>query len=134
MIFIDSNIPMYLVGAEHPHKVDARRLLEQLIAKDERLVTDAEVLQEILHRYTAIDRKDAIQPAFDAIVGIVDEVFPIEAADVEQAKTVLAGSRRLSARDALHIAIMERHGIGRILSFDTGFDTRPGIVRIGTIS
>ena len=125
---------MYLVGAEHPHKVDARRLLEQLIAKDERLVTDAKVLQEILHRYTAIDRKDAIQPAFDAIVGIVDEVFPIEAADVEQAKTVLAGSRRLSARDALHIAIMERHGIDRILSFDTGFDARPGIVRIGTIS
>jgi predicted nucleic acid-binding protein len=134
VIFIDSNIPMYLVGAEHPYKVDARRLLEQLIAKDERLVTDAEVLQEILQRYTAIDRKDAIQPAFDAIVGIVDEVFPIEAADVEQAKTVLAGSRRLSARDALHIAIMERHGIDRILSFDTGFDTRPGIVRIGTIS
>ena len=134
MIFIDSNIPMYLVGAEHPHKVDARRLLEQLIAKDERLVTDAEVLQEILHRYTAIDRKDAIQPAFDAIVGIVDEVFPIEAADVEQAKTVLAGSRRLSARDALHIAIMERHGSDRILSFDTGFDTRPGIFRVGTIS
>lgn len=134
MIFIDSNIPMYLVGAEHPHKVDAKRLLEQLIANDERLVTDAEVLQEILHRYTAIERKDAIQPAFDAIVGIVDEVFPIEAADVEQAKTVLAGSSRLSARDALHIAIMERHSIDRILSFDTGFDTRPGIVRIGTIS
>jgi predicted nucleic acid-binding protein len=133
VIFIDSNIPMYLVGAEHPHKVDARRLLEQLIAKDERLVTDAEVLQEILHRYTAIDRKDAIQPAFDAIVGIVDEVFPIEAADVEQAKTVLAGSRRLAARDALHIAIMERHGIDRILSFDAGFDVRPGIVRIGAV-
>jgi len=133
VIFIDSNIPMYLVGEEHPHKVDARRLLERLIAKDERLVTDAEVLLEILHRYTAIDRKDAIQPAFDAIVGIVDEVFPIEAADVEQAKTVLAGSRRLSARDALHIAIMERHGIDRILSFDTGFDTRPGIVRIGAV-
>jgi hypothetical protein len=134
VIFIDSNIPMYLVGAEHPRKVDAGRLLEKLIAKDERLVTDAEVLQEILHRYTAIDRKDAIQPAFDAIVGIVDEVFPIESADVERAKTVLAGSRRLSARDALHIAIMERHGIDRILSFDTGFDTRPGIVRIGAIS
>jgi hypothetical protein len=81
VIFIDSNIPMYLVGEEHPHKVDARRLLERLIAKDERLVTDAEVLLEILHRYTAIDRKDAIQPAFDAIVGIVDEVLPIEAAE-----------------------------------------------------
>jgi uncharacterized protein len=132
--FIDSNIPMYLVGAENPHKVDAQRLLEQLIAKDERLVTDAEVLQEILHRYAAIQRLDAVQPAFDAIVGVVDQVFSIEASDVERAKTVLAGSRLLSARDALHVAIMERHGIGSILSFVAGFDSRPGITRIGAIT
>ena len=63
MIFIDSNVPMYLVGSEHPHKVDAQRLLESCISDDERLVTDAEVLQEILHRYAAIGRKDAISPA-----------------------------------------------------------------------
>ena len=134
MILVDSNIPMYLIGAAHPRKVDAQRILEQLIAKDERLVTDVEVLQEILHRYTAIDRREAIQPAFDAIMGVVDEVLPIEVADVERAKTVLAGSRQLSARDALHIAIMERHGIHRILSFDSGFDSRPGLSRIGTVS
>jgi predicted nucleic acid-binding protein len=132
--FIDSNIPMYLVGAEHPHKVDAQRVLEKLIAKEERLVTDAEVLQEILHRYAAIDRRDAIQPAFDAITGIVDEIYAIEAADVDRAKIVLAGSRTLSARDALHVAIMERHGVDRILSFDAGFDSRPGIRRISEIS
>lgn len=51
MIFVDSNIPMYLVGAPHPHKDSARRLLEQTVAQGEVLVTDAEVLQEILHRY-----------------------------------------------------------------------------------
>ena len=28
MIFVDSNIPMYLVGAAHPHKVEAQRVLE----------------------------------------------------------------------------------------------------------
>lgn len=50
MIFIDSNIPVYLVGAPHPHKADAQRLLERSIAERARLVTDAEVLQEILHR------------------------------------------------------------------------------------
>ena len=32
------------------------------------LLTDAEVLQEILHRYVAINRRDAIQPAFDALL------------------------------------------------------------------
>ena len=59
MIFIDSNIPMYLVGAEHPLKGAARRLLEAGIGRGERLVTDAEVLQEILHRYWAIQRLEA---------------------------------------------------------------------------
>jgi len=36
----------------------------------------------------------------------------------------------LSARDALHIAVMEQNGIGRILSFDSGFDGLPGITRL----
>lgn len=69
MIFIDSNVPMYLVGATHPNKVLARRILENWIAHDERLVTDVEVLQEILHRYVAIARREAILPAFEALTG-----------------------------------------------------------------
>ena len=59
MILIDSNVPMYLVGAAHPHKADAQRLLERLVIDNRRLVSDAEVLQEILHRYVAIGRPDA---------------------------------------------------------------------------
>ena len=49
MIFIDANIPMYLVGASHPNKDAARRALELCINRGERLVTSAEVMQEILH-------------------------------------------------------------------------------------
>ncbi|MCI0546231.1 MAG: type II toxin-antitoxin system VapC family toxin [Candidatus Rokubacteria bacterium] len=130
MIFIDSNIPMYLVGATHPHKTDAQRLLERSIAGRERLVTDAEVLQEILHRYVAIDRRDAVQPAFDTLLGVVDEVFPVELAAVERAKAIVLGKRQLSSRDALHVAVMEHHDITRILSFDAGFDGLPGIQRL----
>lgn len=129
MIFLDSNIPMYLVGAPHPHKADSQRLLENAIAARERLVTDVEVLQEILHRYTAINRREAIQPAFDALLGAVDEVFPIDLADVERAKTIVYG-KTLSARDAVHLATMERHGVSRIMTFDSGFDSYPGIARI----
>ncbi len=130
MILIDSNIPMYLVGASHPHKNDAQRLVERFIANRERLVTDAEVLQEILHRYIAIDRRDAIQPAFDALLGVVDEVLNVDQPSVERAKEIVLGYRKLSARDALHLAIMEKHGVGQILSFDSGFDGFPGIVRL----
>ena len=105
-------------------------MLEKLIRARQRLTTDAEVLQEILHRYVAIDRRDAIQPAFDALLGVVDEVLAVDNKTVERAKQIVLEYRRLSARDAIHLSIMERHGIERILSFDSGFDAFPGITRL----
>lgn len=131
MIFVDSSVPMYLVGAPHPHKADAQRILEAAIAAGERLVTSAEVLQEILHRYVAIGRRDAIQPAFDALLGVVDEVLAVTRPDVERAKDLLFGHPGLSARDALHVAVMRREGIERVMSFDGSFDGVPGMARLG---
>ena len=121
---------MYLVGAAHSHKTDAKRWLEELVSGQQRLVTDAEVLQEILHRYVAIERPDAIQPAFDALLGVVDDVFSVDKAAVERAKVIVFGHKGLSARDAVHLAVMQIHGIKRILSFDRGFDAFPGITRL----
>ena len=131
MILIDSNVPMYLVGAAHPHKADAQRLLERLAIDNRRLVSDVEVLQEILHRYVAIDRRDAIQPAFDALLGVVDQVLPITVETLHSARDIVLGSPALSARDALHAAVMRQHDIQEILSFDRGFDDIPGIRRLG---
>ena len=129
-MLVDSNIPMYLVGASHPNKANAERLLERLTLDRQRLVTDAEVLQEIFRRYAAIDRRDAIQPAFDAILRVVDEVFVIDQPVVDRAKQIVLPYRRLSARDAVHLAVMEKNGIERILSFDAGVDVYPKITRL----
>lgn len=130
MIFIDANIPMYLVGGEHPNREAARRALEEAVAVGESLCTDAEVLQEILHRYTATRRTDSLDPAFDSLLAVVDIVYPIELADVERARRLLRTTPRLAARDALHVAVMQARDVGRILSFDAGFDGIPGIVRV----
>jgi uncharacterized protein len=130
VIFVDSNIPMYLVGAPHPNKDATRRLLESCIERAERLVTSAEVYQEILHRYRAIRRPDAIGPAFAALNGVIDEVFPVELPDVERARDLLLGHPELSSRAAFHASIMNRHGVSRILTFDPGFDAIPGIDRV----
>lgn len=121
---------MYLVGAPHPHKLDAQRSLERCIGERIALVTDAEVLQEILHRYVAIRRRDAIQPAFDALLAVVDDVFPVDRRAVERAKVIVLERAGLSARDALHVALMEQSGVTRIASFDTGYDAIPGIERV----
>ena len=130
MIFVDSNIPMYLIGAAHPRKTEAQVILERLIASGQRLVTDVEVLQEILHRYTAINRREAIGPALQATLDIVDEVIPIERAEVLRAGEIVQNPELVSARDAVHIAVMERHAIRSILSFDADFDRWPGLERI----
>ena len=124
---------MYLVGAAHPHKTDSQILLERLIAAGERLVTDAEVLQEVLHRYAAIDRREAIEPVFRVILDVVDDVLAIEKRDVLRAGEIAQNRALLSARDAVHIAVMERHGIESILSFDADFDRWPGLKRIHRI-
>jgi uncharacterized protein len=133
LIFVDSNIPMYLMGAAHPHKTEAQVILERLIAAGQRLVTDAEVLQEILHRYTAIEKREAIGPTLQVTLDIVDEVFPIEKTEVLRAGEITQNRALLSARDAVHIAVMERHGIRSILSFDGDFDRWPGLQRIHRI-
>jgi len=130
LIFIDSNIPMYLVGAPHPHKTDSRIILERLIADGRRLVTDVEVLQEILHRYTTINKREAIGPAIHTTLDIADEIFPIEKADVVRAAEMVQHEKWLSAGDAIHIAVMEHHGVSSILSFDADFDRWPGLKRI----
>lgn len=129
MILVDANIPMYLVGAPHPHKIDAQRLLERAVAERQRLVTDAEVFQEILHRYTAIGRRDAIGPAFEVLRSVVDEILPVDWQAVNRARELVLAHVTMSARDALHVAVMEHRGIGVVMSFDKGFDGVPGITR-----
>ena len=89
-----------------------------------------EVLQEVLHRYEGVKRFDAIQPAFDVLLDLADEVLPVELVHVERAKQVVMGAGRLSARDALHVAVMESVGVSRILSYDGGFDAVPGLERL----
>jgi len=130
LIFVDSNVPMYLIGNRHPHKLDAQRALERLAGERRRMVTSSEVFQEILHRYVSTDRRDRIEQGFASLREIVDEVLALTEEDVFAAKDLTHAHRGLSSRDAVHAAVMRRHGIAEILSFDRGFDALTGITRL----
>jgi predicted nucleic acid-binding protein len=121
---------MYLVGAPHPNKDRTISLLSQLVQSEERLVTDVEVYQEILHRYTSIDRVDAIDAACEVLDSITDDVLTYGMLEIRTARSLIGSIGGLSARDALHLAVMRRAGITRILSFDHGFDACPGVDRV----
>jgi uncharacterized protein len=130
VIFVDANVPMYLIGDKHPHRLDAQYALERLTGERQRLVTSSEIFQEMLHRYISIGRRDWIELAYDTLRGIVDDVFAVEEADVFAAKDLVHSHPRLSARDAVHAAVMRRRQITEILSFDRGFDAVSGIRRL----
>jgi hypothetical protein len=130
VIFVDANVAMYLVGREHPHKLDAQYLLERLTGERQRLVTSSEAFQEILHRYISIDRREKIELAFETLRGLVDDVLAVDEHDVLAAKDLVHAHPRLSARDAVHAAVMRRHQITELLSFDRGFDAVTGISRL----
>lgn len=127
MTYVDSNIPMYLVGTSHPNKSRTLSTLETLITSREKLVTCAETIQEILHRFSAIERRKDIQICVDGLFSFVDEIFPVDEKDALAAKDILLAHSKLSARDALHAAVMHRRGIDSIFTFDLGFRVLPNL-------
>ena len=131
MIFIDSNVPMYVVGAPRANRDRAISILNELARDGEHLITSVEVYQEILRRHAAIRRFDSMDAAFQSLDTIVDDVLSYGMSEVRVAKAFVESPDGLSARDALHIAVMRSVGAGRIFSFDSGFDAFPGIERLG---
>ena len=130
MILIDSNIFMYAAGAEHPHKTPSLAFLERVARGDVEAVVDAEALQEILHRYRAIDRWGDGRHVYDLARRIVTAVIPITEEVVDAARALLDGDDRLMARDALHAAVASLHAADAICSYDRDFDRIEGIRRI----
>ena len=130
MIFVDSNVPMYLVGNPHPNRDSVEQTLARLAGEQERLVTGIEIYQEILHRYTAIGRPEQINRAFRRLDDIVYEVLTFDRNEIREAREILQSVPGISARDALHVAVMRSAGITRILSYDRGFDAVPDIERV----
>jgi predicted nucleic acid-binding protein len=131
MIFVDSNIPMYVAGRDHPHKAPARRLLSRVRDGELEACTSTEVLQEILYRYSALRRLDLAREVYDLFVQICPVVLPVTLADTDRAKQILCeGGAGISARDAVHAAVMLNHEIRLVATFDTGFDEIKGVERL----
>ena len=130
MIFVDSNVPMYLVGADHPLKRRVIELVPQLLGAHEVLVTSAEVFQEIVHRYVALRDKSHLSAAYEALEAMVTAVSEVTKADVDRARSLSAQYDGLSSRDCLHVAVMRRLGTDRVWSYDDRFDAVPAIRRV----
>jgi predicted nucleic acid-binding protein len=130
-VFVDSNLPMYVAGRDHPLRAPARRFFERARAGEIEIVTSTEALQEILHRYSALRRLDLAGTVYDLFVQLCPTVWPVTLADTDRARHLLTGTVGISARDALHAAVMLNNDVSTVATFDGGFDAIPGITRLG---
>lgn len=129
-IFIDSNIPMYVAGADHPHKATARRFLDKVRSGAIAACTSTEVLQEILYRYSSLGRRDLARDVYDLFAAICPVILSVTLADTDRARDLLSAHTAISSRDAVHAAVMLNHRLEKIATFDAGFDHVPGIKRV----
>ena len=132
MILIDTNVFMYAAGRSSPQRAPCRRFLDDVVRGDSdfEVRTDAEVLQEILHRYRIIESAEKGTALFDAVLGLDIPVLPVTETALRHARGLLEDVPRLSTRDAVHVGVMVEHGISRVLSYDRGFDGIAGIERL----
>ena len=130
MVFVDSNVPMYVAGRDHALRDPARRFLERARSGGVDICTSTEVLQEILYRYAALKRLDLAAAVYDLFVQICPTVLPVMLADTDRAKALLVSPGGISVRDAVHAAVMLNHDISEIATFDEGFDALDGITRL----
>lgn len=117
MIFVDTNVFMYAVGRDHPLRMPARDFFEHSVEHKDRLVTSAEVMQELLHAYLPVGRVATLDAAL-TLGRSLAESWPVEPADVVHARTLHNRYPGLGARDLLHLACCQRRGVTRIKTFD----------------
>jgi predicted nucleic acid-binding protein len=129
-VFIDSNIPMYVAGREHPNREPARRFLDRVRSGEVEACTSTEVLQEILYRYAGLRRLDLAREVYDLFVQLCPVVLPVTLADTDRAKQLATSSARIGVRDALHAAVMLNNEVRHVATFDADFDRIPRIERI----
>ncbi len=122
-IFIDANVPMYAAGRSHALREPCIQILTLAAQRPRAFFTDAEILQELIHRYVAIQRWTESREVFYGFASLMrGRIEPVYARDVEQAAALADRSLGLSARDLLHAAVMARVGADRLISADQDFD------------
>lgn len=120
MIFLDTNVFIHHVGRRHPLRDRARQVVSDALGRDARLVTSAEVMQELLHFYRRSRRESVLRDALALLGGVVDEVWPVERADVELAWQLAGRHPALDTRDLVHLACCLRREPREIVTFDRG--------------
>jgi predicted nucleic acid-binding protein len=130
VILVDANILMYAAGAAHPNREKCLAFLEDVSRGKVAATIDAETLQEVLHRYRAVNRWDVGSAVYEQALTVFPDVLAITREVTDEAKGMMDRDAGLGARDAIHAAVMRVYRLSSICSYDRDFDRVPRLTRI----
>lgn len=130
--FLDVNVPMYAAGKPHPYKASCVWVMTEIANGRLEAVIDAEIVQEILYRYGAIQQWQIGVQMAQNLLALVPDVLSVTAADMKTAVSHFAqyAPQGVKARDVIHTAVMQNHQLTHIISTDKHFDQIEGIIRL----
>lgn len=121
-LFVDTSVIMYASGTEHPLKEPSVAVLEAAASGTAEMKTSVEVVQEILHRFIHLGRRQQGIMLARQVVELFQPLLPVRPRDIRLAIDLLERYPALSSRDALHAAVALNNGISRIVSADRDFE------------
>ena len=121
---------MYAGGAEHPLRLPCVRVLELVTDGRIEAATSAEVIQEILHRFSSLRRPDVGAAMAEETLDLFAPVLSVTHSAMHRTADLVRRYPSLAVRDLVHVATCQEYGIETIVSTDRGFDGVSEITRI----
>lgn len=134
MLLLDANIAIYAEGRDHRYHNPCRTIMVLARENSSAYCIDTEILQEILNFYVRRGETARGVGVSEDLLSMFLTIVPITAAEIMAAMRLLTETRDLSARDAIHAAVVIEHALEGIVSADRDFDRVPGLCRFDPIA
>ena len=126
-LYIDSNIFLYSIIMDPRYGKPCAKIIEDIYAKRVKALISSIVLLEVANAL----RKYRVPNLSERVKGILSLPLRVAEVSIDDVLRAIELSERLklSPYDALHVAVMDREGVNRIVTVDKDFDKVGWITR-----
>ena len=124
---VDSNIPIFALGGEHPAKAPCLAVLRAAGVGQLRGVASTEMVQELIYHRLRVTSHRSLAVGDARDVAAIFEIKPFDSVVLEEAMRLIEHTATIRGRDAVHAATALANGIGTVISTDSAFAEAPGL-------
>ncbi|HJN76302.1 MAG TPA: type II toxin-antitoxin system VapC family toxin [Myxococcota bacterium] len=130
-VLVDANVFMYALGGPHTYRDPCRAIVRSMGSSERGWVpvVDAELFQEIAYRYRRSGRPELGLDIQRGILALGLRVVAIDERVLAEFISLQLGHPQASARDLVHVAVMQSEAIDSILTADRSFESL-GVTRL----